>query len=297
MLRTNKNKLVMISVQGKICYPIIGGPYMVTFEGKAITLPRMGGITYNIKVGDPAFGWAGDHVEPGVSTIVDEDKRKEDINMTYNALACIGNQAKVLSGEAKGSIGVVTGHHGGLEHVLIDFDQETLENLAIEDKIIIKAHGQGLNLFDYPDIKIFNISPLLLEKLNIKEVGNNTIDVPITCEIPAKLMASGIGEPSVVNGDYDISTADKNMVKKYKLEEIKLGDIVAISNADNSYGRSYREGAVSIGIIIHSDCVLAGHGPGVATILTSAKGKINFHLNTDANIANYLNIGRKRKKY
>jgi len=37
---------------------------------------------------------------------------------------------------------------------------------------------------------------------------------------------------------------------------------VAISDADNSFGRSYKERAVSIGKVVHSDCVIAGHGPG-----------------------------------
>jgi len=95
--------------------------------------------------------------------------------------------------------------------------------------------------------------------------------------------------------DYDITNADKKMVEKYKLDQIRFGDIVAISDADKSFGRSYREGAGTIGIVVHSDCVIAGHGPGVATLLTSPKGNIKFHLDPEANIANYLNIGSKRK--
>jgi hypothetical protein len=86
------------------------------------------------------------------------------------------------------------------------------------------------------------------------------------------------------------------MVEKYKLDQLRFGDIVAISDADNSFGRSYREGAVSVGIVVHSDCVIAGHGPGVATLLTSITRKIKFNIDADANIANYLNIGTKRKK-
>ncbi|MEA2022276.1 MAG: DUF4438 domain-containing protein [Candidatus Caldatribacteriota bacterium] len=295
MLKTNKEKLVMISVQGRVSYPVKRGPYRVTYDGKPVIVPGVGGITYNIKVGDCAFGWEADHVEPGVSTVVDEEKRNDGPNIAYNILACIGNQARIVSGEAKGGLGTVTGHHGGIEHVLIDFNQDTLEKLSIGDKILIKSFGQGLKLLDYPDIKVFNLDPHFLKKLNIKETEDRVIDVPVTCEIPAKLMGSGLGSASVASGDYDITTADKSMVKKYKLDKIKFGDIVVISNADNSYGRSYKEGAVSIGIVIHSDCVLAGHGPGVTTLLTSIKGKIKFHLDKDANIANYLNIGTKRK--
>ena len=296
MLRINRDKLVMISIQGRVSNPVRRTAYTVTYDGKPIVVPGVGGITYNIKVGDCAFGWEADHVEPGVSTVVNEEKRDAPPNNAYNTLACAGNQARVVSGEAKGALGVVTGHHGGIEHVLIDFAQDTLEKLCIEDKILVKAYGQGLKLLDYPEIKVFNLDPSLLEKMNIKEIGDGNIDVPVTCEIPAKLMGSGLGSASVASGDYDITTADKKMVEKYKLDRIKFGDIVAISDADNSFGRSYREGAVSIGIVVHSDCVIAGHGPGVATLLTSTTNKIKFNIDADANIANYLNIGTKRKQ-
>jgi hypothetical protein len=288
MLRTNKDRLVMISIQGRVSYPVRRATYTVTYDGKPIVVPGVGGITYNIKVGDKAFGWEADHVEPGVSTVVNEEKRNDSPNYAYNILACAGNQARVISGDAKGAVGVVTGHHGGIEH--------TLDKLCIEDKILVKAYGQGLKLLDYPEIKVFNLDPSFLEKMNIKEMNNDTIEVPVTCEVPAKLMGSGLGSDSVASGDYDITTADKKMVEKYKLDKIRFGDIVVISDADNSYGRSYREGAVSIGIVVHSDCVIAGHGPGVATFLTSTTSKIKFHIDTDANIANYLNIGTKRKK-
>lgn len=296
MLKTNQERLVMISIQGRVSNPVRRAAYTVTYDGKPIVVPGVGGITYNIKVGDKAFGWEADHVEPGVSTVVNEEKRDAPPNYAYNTLACAGNQARVISGDAKGGVGIVTGHHGGIEHVLIDFDPETIEKLCIEDKILIKAYGQGLKLLDYPEIKIYNLDPSLLEKMNIKEMNNDTIEVPVTCEIPAKLMGSGLGSASVASGDYDITTADKKMVEKYKLDRIRFGDIVAISDADNSFGRSYKEGAVSIGIVVHSDCVIAGHGPGVATLLTSTTGKIKFYLEEEANIANYLNIGTKRKK-
>ena len=30
----------------------------------------------------------------------------------------------------------------------------------------------------------------------------------------------------------------------------------------------YLKGAVSIGVVVHSDCVKMGHGPGITTIVT-----------------------------
>ncbi len=68
MLRTNRDKCVKISVIGEVVSAVIGsGVYKVSAEGEPVILPGVGGITYNVRVGDPACGWVGDHIEPGVS--------------------------------------------------------------------------------------------------------------------------------------------------------------------------------------------------------------------------------------
>ena len=85
MLRTNEGRLVKWSVQGKVHHPL-GGNYRITQEGVPMILPSTGGISYNVSVGDPAFGWIGDHVEPGVS-IRNENASENDALMTF---ACIG---------------------------------------------------------------------------------------------------------------------------------------------------------------------------------------------------------------
>lgn len=59
MLRTNVGKVVKQSISGKIHHPL-GGAYRISHEGEPMTLPATGGITYNVKIGDSAFGWAGD---------------------------------------------------------------------------------------------------------------------------------------------------------------------------------------------------------------------------------------------
>ncbi len=51
MLRTNKGKLVMISIQGRVSYPVRRGPYRITYDGQPVVVPGVGGITYNIKSG------------------------------------------------------------------------------------------------------------------------------------------------------------------------------------------------------------------------------------------------------
>lgn len=298
MIRTNKNKVVMISVQGKVANPCKRfGSHNVDRNGLPFLLPGTGGITYNVKVGDPAFGWAGDHVEPGVSTILNEEKRYDPPTRGYNFYACIGNEATIITGDAKGTKGFVTGHHGGIEHVLIDFPDKALKKMTIDDKILIKGYGQGFKLLDYPDIHVFNLDPNLFFKMGITESRKKgKIRVPVVHIVPGKLMGSGVGSTSMGTGDYDIMTTDEALIKEIGLNRLRFGDFVAIEDHDNVFGRSYRKGAVTIGIVIHSDCRLAGHGPGVTTLISSSKPLIEPVIKKSANIADMFRIGRKRPK-
>ena len=295
MLRINEKNLVMMSVQGKVANP--GGRRMhsVDSAGKPFHLPGTGGIVYNVKVGDPAFGWEADHLEPCASTILDEKKRYEGPNAGYVFYACIGNEAIIKSGDAKGKKGVVTGHHGGAEHVMIDFPDATLGKMTLDDKILIKGFGQGLKLLDYPDIAVYNLDPKLIRKMSIKTRGK-IIQVPVTTKIPAALMGSGTGSMMMTGGDYDIMTTDKKFIKKYKIDKLRFGDFVALMDHDNLFGRSFRKGAVTIGIVIHGDCRYAGHGPGVSTLLSASIPIIEPVISANANIARILKIGRFRKK-
>ena len=199
MLRTNADKVVKLSVQGRVSYPSGARGHRVDAEGNPFLLPSTGGISYNVKVGDPAFGWAGDHVEPGVSTLIDGEKRESAPNLSYHFYSCVGNEVIVVSGDAKRKRGVVTGHHGGAEHVMIDFPSEVLEKLTMDDRFLVRAWGQGLKLLDHPDIFVFNLDPDLLQKMRIKDLGDGRIEVPVVAIVPGHLMGSGVG--SIVEGD------------------------------------------------------------------------------------------------
>ena len=66
MIHTNKHQLVCQSVVGEITSPLGGvNPYRINPDGHADVYPGVGGITYNIMIGDPAGGFFADHVEPG----------------------------------------------------------------------------------------------------------------------------------------------------------------------------------------------------------------------------------------
>ena len=203
----------------------------------------------------------------------------------------MGNRATVISGEAKGAVGWVLGHHGGSEHVMVDLPREVKEQLTYDDKIIIRGRGQGLKLLDYPEILLYNLDPDLLAKMGIEELGEGKLRVPVTTMVPAACMGSGIGATNVVSGDYDVVTSDPESVEEYGLDKMRFGDFVALLDHDNRYGRAYRRGAVTIGVVVHSDCLLAGHGPGVTTVMTSATPLIEPVVDRRANIADLLGIG------
>jgi hypothetical protein len=265
--------------------------YNVSATGTPVVLPGVGGITYNLRVGDPACGWEADHVEPGVSVENKENDARSGVaaNTAFNVLSCVGNEAIVASGDGKGAKGVVTGKHGGIEHVLVDFPPETLEKLLPGDRILVRAYGVGLKLVDFPEIKLMNIDPRLLEALD-PTPNYGKLEVPVAHIVPAAIMGSGLGANQVNSGDYDIQLFDPTVVAQYGLENLRLGDLVAIIDADNSFGRIYRQGAVSIGVVVHTNCVTAGHGPGVTTLMTSSSGNIIPKINMTANIASLLKL-------
>ena len=292
MLRTNVDKLVKISVVGEVASPVYGrGIYKISAEGNPVVLPGVGGITYNVRVGDLACGWEADHVEPGVSVENKENDSRfgRGANTAFNVLSCVGNEAVVVTEDAKGAKGVVTGKHGGIDHVLVDFQPETLEKLKLGDKILVKAFGVGLKLLDFPDIKAMNMDPRFLEALDPKPNGEK-LQVSVTHVIPAAIMGSGLGANQTYSGDYDIQLFDENVRKEYGLDNLRLGDLVAIKDADHSYGRIYKQGAMSIGIVVHTNCVSSGHGPGVTTLFTSSTGKITPKIEAKANIASILKL-------
>ena len=289
MLKTNRDKLICQSVVGEISSPQGGiNPYRINPEGHSDIYPGVGGITYNLRIGDLASGWFADHVEPGVSlSNFTQVQGQPGPNRALNQFSCAGNVARVISGSAKGQTGRVTGKHGGIEHVLVDFEPEVLEQLAIGDKIQIRAHGCGLQLTEIP-VKLMNLDPELLAVMPLATTADGCLQVPVTHIIPARIMGSGIGSSHSASGDYDVQLFDQPTVAEYGLEDLRLGDFVAIRDADATYGRIYKTGGMVIGIVVHSDCVTAGHGPGVMVTMSSRDGRITPRIAPDANLKNYF---------
>jgi hypothetical protein len=283
---TNRHRLVVQVLSGQVAPPLLASSmYDVGADGVPRILPSVGGITLNVRVGDSAFAVEGDHVEPAVSARHPDDK----INTAFCTFACIGNVATVASGDGKGERGVVTGKHGGVEHVMIDFPEAAMERMQIGDAITVRGVGVGLALENAGDIAVFNCDPDFFEKLGVVQDGER-VRVPVARIVPASVMGSGLGRSTVARGDYDIQCFDPAVVREYGLDQLRLGDIVGIQDADNTYGRIYRTGAVTIAVVSHGMSNMAGHGPGVTTLMTSSSGAIDTAIDEGANLAKILGL-------
>jgi hypothetical protein len=102
-------------------------------------------------------------------------------------------------------------------------------------------------------------------------------------------MGSGIGAASAYTGDYDIMTGDLDALKEAGLENLRFGDLVLLIDCDNRFGRQYKKGARTLGVVVHSNCILSGHGPGVAALLSSSEGEMLVGRHDEsANLAHYF---------
>jgi len=282
--RTNETSLVEMAVSGVITTPAVRpGQYIPHPDGTGAVLPGMYGITYNVRCGDRAFGWAGDHVEPGVSI---DDDANSGRHHALHYLNCIGNDAIVTSGMAEGARGVVIGEHA---RILVQFDREAQELMAPGDRVQVMTHGQGLALLDHPGIALKKMSPRLFHALGLTESGGR-VHVNVAMELPIRIMGSG-AELNSEYVDQDLMSGDRALMAELGIDQMRLGDVIAIRHADHHWGRSYREGAVSICLCIHGDSIMTGHGPGILTLMTAAEGSIDFTVDPASNIAQLLDLG------
>lgn len=283
-IATNEQYLVEMAVMGNITQPSLRpGGYTLDDKGVGRVLSGMSGVVYNVRVGDSAFGWSSDHVEPGVS-IANPDNAAE---YALHYLTCIGNRAIVTSGLARGASGIVTGEHARL---LVDFAPDVLDLLCVGDSIQIIAHGRGLAFTDFPQIELKKCSPKLIHSLNIEVVDNGKkLRVPVTMALPPRIMGSG-AELNSEYVDQDLMSGDRALMAELGIDQMRLGDIVVIPDADHRWGRGYRQGAVTIALCIHGDSVMTGHGPGILTLMSVPEPCIEWVIDPNANIAQTLHI-------
>lgn len=292
-LRTNSKDLVKIVVAGQIANPIgAANPYRIGHDGVPRVLPGTGGIMLNQRIGDRCVGLVGDHIEPGVAL---HNNQREVVggragpNRALITYACVGNRVRIVSGPCIGQYGLVTGKHGGVDHVLVDFPTPVLRQLNIGDRMQIESFGLGLQLPDYPQVTLFNCSPALLHRWGIQPLMGK-LSIPVTHRIPSRIMGSGLGKNTAWRGDYDIQLFDPGIRKRYGLGSLRFGDMVVIVNADTRFGPSFREGYLTFGVIVHADSSVSGHGPGVTPLLTGPTEVLQATVTEDANLARLFGV-------
>ena len=288
MLKTNQANLVAVSVAGAIAHPGFAGlpaePYRLAANGTPFLLPTYGGIVYNVSVGDSAFGWAADCIHPGVSIRQADDLK----NRGLNVFACIGNRAKVMTGQAQGTVGVVTGKSGRFsEQVIIHIPKAARERMALGDQIIIRSEGIGMVLPDHPEIVLKGIAPNLLAALSLSEAG--ALEVGVVARIPAHLAGAGLGLTSE-GGSLHMQSTDRAELARLGLDGLRLGDLVALEDTDSRYNHGFLRGAMSIGVVCATDGPRAGYGPGIAVLMTAPAGQLGAFIDASANIADLLGL-------
>ena len=288
MLKANIPDLVAISVGGMIAHPAFPGlpaePYRLAADGRPFLLPTYGGIVYNVSVGDRAFGWAADCIHPGISIRQADDLRNRGLNIH----ACIGNRAKVMTGQAAGATGVVTGKSGRFsEQVIVHFPRAAREKMAVGDQIIVRSEGLGMVIEGHPEVSLKAVSPALLAVLPHR--AGKGLEIGVAAEIPAHMVGAGLGLTSE-GGSIHLQTTDRAELAALGLDGLRLGDLVALADTDSRYNHGYLRGARAVGVVCATDGPRAGYGPGIAVLMTAPDGALGSYTDAGANIADLMGL-------
>jgi len=287
---SNAARLVRQVLAGEV-WPALADrhAYRVGPDGQPFLLPGMGGVTLGVHCADPATGYASDHLEPGASI----RHRDPGANMALQFLTCVGNQVRVTSGPAAGAVGHVIGQHA---YVLADFPDPVAADLVPGDAVTVLATGQGLALPDHPAILVKNCDPGLLARMPGGTRPDGRLEVHVAARVPAEAIGAGAGMISEY-ANTDLMGAYQGLDDDLSLglEGLRIGDIVALADADHRYGRGYRDRYLTIGVISTGQCMLFGHGPGPSTLLSGPAEAFYLVDDPEANLAAWLHAAARQR--
>lgn len=279
-VRTNADQVVAQVLCGEVWPPLADRhAHRVDADGRPFILPGMGGVTLDVHCGDPATGYAADHLEPGLSV----RHRDPGANMALQFLSCVGNRVTVRSGPAAGATGRVIGQHA---YVLVDMPAAAMREVSTGDQVLIRAHGQGLRLLDHPDITVKNLDPALAARLPMHTQPDGRLQIGVAARVPAEAVGAGAGMYSEfantdLMGAYVGQSADLSL----GLESLRIGGLVELQDQDHRFGRGFREGWLTIGVISTGHCMLFGHGPGPSSILSGPADRFAVVTDPSANLS------------
>jgi hypothetical protein len=277
------DRLVTQVLAGEV-WPALGDrhAYRVDADGGPFLLPGMGAVTLGTHLGDPATGMASDHLEPGLSV----RHREPEANMALQFLTCVGNEVTVVSGAAAGATGVVIGQHA---YVLVDAADDVLENVTVGDQVTVRARGQGLRLTDHPRVRVKNLDPAVLARMPGGTTDDGRLAVHVARRVPAEAAGAGGGMWSEF-ANTDLMGAYPGLAEDLSLglEDLRVGDVVVLQDQDHSWGRGYRPGWVTVGVISTGQCSLFGHGPGPTTLFSGPADAFDLIDDPAANLSRYV---------
>jgi hypothetical protein len=256
-------RLVAVNLLGVVEHPVLGDtPYRVDRDGRPYVPAGDGGLVTNLCLGDSVFGLLGDHAAPG-ACLVHPDPAARHALASY---CCIGNQARVRTGQAAGARGVVIGKRGEEGRVIVSLGESDLARLRPGDEVAVRARGQGLRPPGLPpDVTIMNLDPDVLASLPVDLAGQDgAVTAGVRMSVPSRLAGNGVGRPSVA-WDLDLQLPPPG---PDGAGDLALGDLVAVTDLDARYNMGYRRGWVTVGVVGHGASPLPGHGPGMTPILT-----------------------------
>ena len=174
-------------------------------------------------------------------------------------------------------------------YVLVDMAEAAMRRVTTGDQVTVYAVGQGLKLADHPDITVKNCSPALLAGLSGGTGPDGRLAVHVAARIPVDAIGAGTGMASeYANTDLMGAYAGLGEDLSLGLEGLRIGDIVVLPDQDHRFGRAYREGWTTIGVISTGSCLLFGHGPGPSTIMTGPTEAFRLVDDPQSNLASVL---------
>ena len=132
-----------------------------------------------------------------------------------------------------------------------------------------------------------NADPRLLAALGVHTRDDGRLAVPVAVHVPAAAVGAGAGMVSeFANTDLMGAYAGQGEDLSLGLERLRIGDIVALEDQDHRFGRGWRPGWLTIGVISTGHCRLFGHGPGPSSILSGPADAFALVDEPEANVRN-----------
>ena len=96
--------------------------------------------------------------------------------------------------------------------------------------------------------------------------------------------------PGSENGALNLQSSDPQILAENGLDDLRFGDLVAVTDWDSRYGHGYLRGSVVIGVVCQGGSVRSGYGPGIAVIMSSKQGQIEPVRTSGANLKELMNL-------